>query len=287
MYAAKNDKYTLLMLPDDDAPNPREDCDCFCKMICWHRRYNLGEDHDYDEPIDFLRDLYSSAVDDGGKRLVSFLKSRKAHGAYLEYNRSTHEWDLFERCWWRSNSESPWDCFYSAPESQLNDADEFFDRMLEALSITDLKTLIAEREDIAILPLFLYDHSVQSISTASFIGRAQHAEWDSGQVGYIYADRKAILDDFGAVNAETREKAENLLHSEVETYDQYLRGECYGFQLYEAGEEIDSCWGFLGDVDDWREDVKSYLPADAQPLADELEYTCESEDVYLRKCAVA
>ena len=51
--------------------------------------------------------------------------------------------------------------------------------------------------------------------------------------------------------------------------------------------EIDSCWGFLGDVDDWREDVKSYLPADAQPLADELEYTCESEDMYLRKCAAA
>ena len=79
MYAAKNDKYTLLMLPDDDAPNPREDCDCFGKMVCWHRRYNLGDDHDYEEPIDFLRDLYSSAVDDGGKRLVSFLKSRKAH----------------------------------------------------------------------------------------------------------------------------------------------------------------------------------------------------------------
>lgn len=32
MYAAKNDKYTLLMLPDDDAPNPREDCGCFGKM---------------------------------------------------------------------------------------------------------------------------------------------------------------------------------------------------------------------------------------------------------------
>ena len=107
------------------------------------------------------------------------------------------------------------------------------------------------------------------------------------QVPYIYADRKAILENFSAVNTETHEKAENLLRAEVETYDQYLRGECYGFQLYEAGEEIDSCWGFLGDVDDWREDVKSYLPAEAQPLADELEYTCESEDVYLRKCAIA
>ena len=106
-------------------------------------------------------------------------------------------------------------------------------------------------------------------------------------MGYIYADRKTILENFGAVNAETREKAENLLRSEVETYDQYLRGECYGYQLYEDGEEIDSCWGFLGDIDDWREDVKSYLPAEAQPLADELEYTCEPEDVYLRKCTAA
>ena len=89
------------------------------------------------------------------------------------------------------------------------------------------------------------------------------------------------------MNTEIREKAENLLRTEVETYDQYLRGECYGFQLYEDGEEIDSCWGFLGGGCGWREEVKSYLTAEAQPLADELEYTCESEDVYLRKCAAA
>jgi len=283
MYAARNDKYTLLVLPDDDPINPRENGGCFGRMVCWHRRYALGEEHDYDEPIDFLREIYRSAVDDGGRRLVAFLKSREAHGGYLEYNRSTRKWDLYERCWWRSDSESPWDSFYSAPKAELNDTGEFFDRMLEALSITDLKTLIAEREDVAILPLFLYDHSVQSISTSSFIGRAQHAEWDSGQVGYICADRKAILDNFGAVNAETHEKAENLLRAEVETYDLYLRGECYGFRLYEDGEETDACWGFLGDVDDWRDDMKSYLPVDARTLADELEFTCESEQTYLRK----
>lgn len=282
MYAATEGQYTLLVLPDSDPPNPREG-GCFGRIVCWHRRYRLGEAHDYDAPIDFLRELYRGAVDDGGKRLVSFLKSGKARDARLEYNRSTREWALYERCWWHSDSESPWECFCSAPEAQLNDPGAFLDDMLAALAIDDLKALLAEREDVVILPLFLYDHSVQSLSTAPFIGRAPHAEWDSGQAGYIYADRKALLDNYGPMTPQTRKQAEALLRAEVEVYDRYLRSECYGFRLYEDGEETDSCWGFLGEPEDWLEDLKACLPAEAQALADKLEYTYESEDSYLKK----
>ena len=46
------------------------------------------------------------------------------------------------------------------------------------------------------------------------------------------------------------EKARALLKSEVETYDYYLSGQCYGFRLYENGEETDNCWGFLGAFSD-------------------------------------
>ena len=43
---------------------------------------------------------------------------------------------------------------------------------------------------------------------------------------------------------------------EVETYDQYICGDVYGFKVFkvetcdngcEHEEEIDSCWGFFGD----------------------------------------
>ena len=45
--------------------------------------------------------------------------------------------------------------------------------------------------------------------------------------------------------------AEVDMESEVEVYDQYLRGEVYGYTLYEQEEdewvEQESCWGFYGD----------------------------------------
>lgn len=48
-----------------------------------------------------------------------------------------------------------------------------------------------------------------------------------------------------------RKRAIEVMEGEVEVYDQYLRGEVYGYTLYEQedGEwvEQESCWGFYGD----------------------------------------
>ena len=282
--AAHEAPYTLFVEDDEYPMNPREDCDPFGKMVCWHRRYSLGDKHQYDDPEDFLRDLYRKSVDDNAKRLIFFLKSGKARGARLEYNRHTHEWELYTYWCLRTiigDSKPRWDLESSAPKSQLNDSGWFFDDMLNALTIDDLKELLGEREDLVILPLFLYDHSMLSMSTGSFLGRAVHAEWDSGQVGYTYADREEIEKNYGAVNKETVKKAEEVLEAEVESYDTYLRGECYGFRLYKDGEEEDSCWGFLGDVDDMLKELPSYLPEECAGLVEKLEECDDSEETYL------
>jgi hypothetical protein len=95
-----------------------------------------------------------------------------------------------------------------------------------------------------ILPLYLYDHSGVSISTGSFSCR-----WDSGQVGFIIADKKKILQEFGGkiLTKKTKEKVVSILESEVSTYSQYLEGEVYGFIIEdEEGEQLDSCFGFYG-----------------------------------------
>lgn len=85
------------------------------------------------------------------------------------------------------------------------------------------------------LPLYLYDHGGITMSTSSF-----SCQWDSGQVGFIY-----IAKDGNAV--EDWEQAKRTMQSEVETYDQYLRGEVHGFVLLdEEGNELDACWGFYG-----------------------------------------
>ena len=40
------------------------------------------------------------------------------------------------------------------------------------------------------------------------------------------------------------------LHAEVEEYAEYLAGNVYGYEvLDEDGNDIESCWGFIGDYE--------------------------------------
>ena len=123
------------------------------------------------------------------------------------------------------------------------------------------------------LPLYLYDHSGLAMSTESFSGRAPHAEWDSGQVGWIYVSKEDALKEFDAdkMTGSIRQKADALMRSEVAAYDSYLRGECYGFELYKNGELSDSCWGFMGNFSDVLKDMAEYLPDECKGMVDHLE----------------
>ena len=106
-----------------------------------------------------------------------------------------------------------------------------------------------EEKAICILPLYLYDHSGISIKVGSFIGHAQHAEWDSGQVGFIYTTKEQ-LNKIG-VTTKSKKKIETYLRNEVETYNHYITGECYELvkELYGKDKEqidYDTLGGFLG-----------------------------------------
>lgn len=133
-----------------------------------------------------------------------------------------------------------------------------------------------ERDALVVLPLFLYDHSGISMSVGSFAGRAPHASWDSGQVGFIFATRKGIVENFGNDALGTLERVSDCLRAEVETYDTFLRGDVYGFILEsrEACESCghgdwkheDSCFGFYGlDLDS--NGMLDYLPTEHHDAA--------------------
>lgn len=54
--------YTLQVYRDEYAENPRE-WDNLGKMVCWHRRYNLGDKHGYESPSDFYEsEEYKNAL---------------------------------------------------------------------------------------------------------------------------------------------------------------------------------------------------------------------------------
>ena len=116
-----------------------------------------------------------------------------------------------------------------------------------------------------ILPLYLYDHGGITMSTGAF-----SCPWDSGQVGYIYVSDERVRKEYGWKNItkKRREQIRNYLRGEVETYDQYLTGDVYGFEYQEVlvypdgREEVideDSCWGFYGD-DPATNGIADHLP---------------------------
>jgi hypothetical protein len=97
------------------------------------------------------------------------------------------------------------------------------------------------------LPLFLYDHSSLSMSTIDTW--PYNCPWDAGQVGVIYVTHEQLRREYGVkrITKTIREKALRVLRAEVEVYDQYLRGEVYGYIIEdEDGQTLDSCWGFYG-----------------------------------------
>lgn len=269
--------YTLLVVEDDMAENPREE-DNLGTMVCWNRWHTLGDTHDYDSPGDFLKDklfsLYSSyPSSEYGKPVYDFLKAGNAETARLSYNRATHEWELQER--W-SNSEN-WFVTSSYPASLKGKdvPDWFLDDCLSALENKERMQLLEQSGQIAILPLYLYDHSGITMRTSPF-----SCPWDSGQVGWIYADADTIKAEYGALTPETMKKALTVMQGEVETYDYYLTGQAYGFQLFDGETETDSCWGFLGDIRDVQNEIKGYLPDGVADLVEALQYQDTEFDIY-------
>jgi len=110
----------------------------------------------------------------------------------------------------------------------------------EAVSREDFEPLRKELEDEPgsyTYPLYAYIHGGIALSTSDFAD-----PWDSGLAGFIHV---------------TKERAENLLgldltdeivykavQSELETWQAYLNGECYGYVISCAGIDLGSCWGY-------------------------------------------
>lgn len=113
--------------------------------------------------------------------------------------------------------------------------------------------LIKECNAVVILPVYLYDHSGLRIKVGSFSGLLPqgHAEFDSGQVGFIYIDKETLKD-----NKLTEEKAIEILKGEIEDLDKYLSGDIYKFELLQKKvcktcghieeEFTDGCGGIFG-----------------------------------------
>jgi hypothetical protein len=112
-----------------------------------------------------------------------------------------------------------------------------------------------EKEYAVVVPLYLYDHSGITMNTTGF-----SCPWDSGQVGYIVVSRETILKEYSDWKVLTQKRKKEIMKrlvGEVETYDQYLRGEIYQCSI----EKIDiSCGNFYSEESarEWAADEIDY-----------------------------
>ena len=51
------------------------------------------------------------------------------------------------------------------------------------------------------------------------------------------------------ISKQLIERVKGYLKAEVETYDQYLTGDAWGYRITdtETDEEVDACWGYFGE----------------------------------------
>ncbi|KNZ70286.1 hypothetical protein Tfer_0846 [Thermincola ferriacetica] len=85
----------LRIVYDDNPENPR-DWDNLGTMVCFHRRYNLGDPHNYREPDDFLFDLLEQTVGDTDKaerfvKKISDSINRELYRSYGAYKKAVDD----------------------------------------------------------------------------------------------------------------------------------------------------------------------------------------------------
>jgi hypothetical protein len=121
--------------------------------------------------------------------------------------------------------------------------------------------------EVVYLPVYAYIHSGVRLSTGPF-----RCPWDSGQCGIIYVSYEDIRKEYGVkrVTKKLRERVSGYLEGEVKTFDRYLSGQVYGFEIedIETGDVVESCYGFYGEPSEVLEEAKGI--AESLPLPREV-----------------
>ena len=137
-----------------------------------------------------------------------------------------------------ADSPDTWDCgevFLTGKHRQFHVKKDGF-MLADLASQTRLKEV---EKSHYMFPLIAYIHSGVALSLQR--GYPFNCPWDSGQVGWVFVAKGK------GKTAITREIAEKQAESLVETWNQYLSGDVWGFVIEdEDGDHIDSCWGFYG-----------------------------------------
>lgn len=108
-----------------------------------------------------------------------------------------------------------------------------------------------------IFPLYAYVHSGIALSVSR---SGQFADrWDSGQIGFVLVSKTGGFED-------SYKAADSL----CDEWNQYLRGDVWGYIIEDHGEERDALWGMWG---------YDYCVTEAKAEAERLRATEDEENI--------
>ena len=99
-------------------------------------------------------------------------------------------------------------------------------------------------KDVVYLPVYMYDHSSQTINTTGFSDY-----WDSGQIGYIYVLKSRLREVYNVkrISKNVTQAVKEAMESEIALLDQWLQGDIYGYEIKYNDNTVNACWGFYGE----------------------------------------
>ena len=234
--------FTLIVESDNDPLNPRKDYDPVTTISCAHHRYDLSDD----DAVKYDEEFFHRLLNEIGVDTVC---------PHCEYGTIIGD----EDCSFCDGSGCD-SCDYSGFISYETECDH-----CEGTGeLTREQAEIEARKHYYIQALYLYDHSGITIRSHPF-----PCTWDSGHVGYQYVLKSRAISEWGQyhLHSESRKIVQGgprtdadfyeLMDHEVKAFDDYLTGNCWYFTIQDdKGNDVESCGGFLGDVNDCIEEAR-------------------------------
>lgn len=222
----------IRVVQDEDPSSPRE-WDNLGTMVCWHGRYNLGDERPSEDAGVYLTNLATQAC-------------RKFSKLNDDYEQAEHDlcsddlkFKRIEERWGRARAKVLETCYTKLPlylydHSGITMSTGKFSCAWDSGQVGFIYVSLAD---------VLKEHS---LAKGTWKTRVKKHEGGTESL---------------------RDYASRVMTGEVSTYDDFITGSVYGY-IAEApgGEQIDSCWGYYG-YDETKDD--SYMVKDcAKPSID-------------------